>query len=51
MKVKTLIERLQEFDPEASIILSSDPDLKEKFIISEFNQIATSLIFILLKQD
>ena len=40
MKVKNLIERLQEFNPEANIYFTLDPNSKEGYTIVEILSLA-----------
>ena len=50
MKIKNLITKLQEYDPEANIYFTLDPESKEGYYIGEWIELVPTLIMGILKQ-
>ena len=44
------MNRLKEYDPEANIYFTLDPDSKEGYIISEINTLSPSLLMCVLSK-
>jgi len=51
MKIKNLIKKLQEYDPEANIYFTLDPKSKEGYYVGEWITLAPSVIMGILKHS
>ena len=50
MKVKKIKEMLKQFNEEANIFFTMDPDAKEGFIIKQMVALGPSIVMVILKK-